>query len=142
MRKRRILLWSVGTLALLVAAAAGFIYWALTQASGSDWLLRQVPGLVIEAPQGSVLGDFSARRLVYTLPNEGGEVRVLGLRWQGLSLTRQKLHIRVLSADEVQVVLAPSKDAKAKAPTSLVLPIDVQIDALSVGNILEGSPIA
>ena len=139
--KRRILLWLIGILLVLLAAAAGFVFWALTRPAGSDWLLRQVPGLVIEAPQGSVLGDFSARRLVYTLPDGGGEVRLIGLRWQGLRLTRYKLYIRALTVDELQLVLAPSKDPQKPllAPTSLALPLAVQVDALTVGRIVQGS---
>ena len=143
MKRRTLVLWLLGTPVLLVAAVIGLGVWLLNQPSGSEWLLSKVPGLTVEAPQGSLLGDFAARRAVYTLPGGAGEVRITGLHWQGLRLTRHSLSIRTLSADVVEVVLACSpKDAaksEPKPPTNLALPLTVQIDALSVGRIVQGS---
>ena len=54
------------TLALLLAAAAAFVAWLLHRPSGGAWLLAHLPGVQVEAPEGSLMGDFSARRLVLT----------------------------------------------------------------------------
>lgn len=140
LKRRTLVLWLLAMPLLLVSAVIGLAVWLLHQPSGSEWLLSKVPGLTVEAPQGSLLGDFAARRAVYTMPGGMGEVRLTGLRWQGLSLTRHSLYIRALAADEVEVVLAPSKgtvSAAPKPPASLALPLTVQIDALSVGHFVE-----
>jgi translocation and assembly module TamB len=128
----------LGTPLVLLAALVLFAAWLLGQASGSAWLLRQIPGLVVEAPQGALIGDFSARTVVYTLSGPQGQVRISGLRWHALRLAWRQIAVARLEADAVELQL-PSSNAATPAPTSLALPLTVEIDTLRVGRLQQGS---
>ena len=137
-RVRRVLLWLTGIVALVLLCAAGFVYWAVEHSAGNAWLLRQIPGLVIEAPEGTLLGSFAARRMTLTLADGKSQIVIEGLRWQDASLAWRHLNITQLQADAVLIKLAPS-DKPATAPTSLVLPLQVDVDRARIGRIEQGS---
>lgn len=132
-----------GTLALpVLASVAGLgAYWALGSAGGSAWLLRQVPGLVVEAPEGALLGDFSARRLAWR--SESFSLELQGLAWQGLSLSWDRspalwgrLRIQSLSAQRLLLDWKSDPDAPpTPAPQDLALPLALDLPALSLGEI-------
>ncbi|MDP0947173.1 hypothetical protein, partial [Klebsiella pneumoniae] len=90
----------------------------LTRASGSAWLLTHLPGVEVEAPQGSLLGDFSAGRVLLHWP--GGSLELRGLRWSGLGV---RAGARVLAASELVVdevtLHDESGDTPVEAPTDL-----------------------
>lgn len=141
-RHARRALFTVGTFvpALLVGAGLA-LYGALNHERGSAWLLTQIPGLQIEAPQGPLLGDFSARRVTYLLPDGRDKVELHGVAWRGLSVAWHRsplmwadLHFDRLQADRVTVTLAPSTEP-TKAPTSLHVPLAVAADAVEIGRI-------
>ena len=138
MSVRRALPWLAGVLALVLVCALGFVYWAVQREAGNAWLLRQIPGLAIEAPQGTLLGSFAARRVTLTLADGKSQIVIEGLRWQDASLAWRHLSITQLQADAVLLKLAPS-DKPAAAPTSLVLPLQVDVDRARVGRIEQGS---
>lgn len=152
LRRRRWPWWIGGLLALLVigllAAYAGG-RWLLTTEAGARRLLGWVPGLSVEAPSGSLLGDFSARRIEYLLPGDG-LLRVDEPAWRGLGLRRLdgpgplpaplprlQLVIERLSATRVLVTpgSAQPESAPTPAPESLTLPIAVELAELAVDEI-------
>ncbi len=148
----RRLLIALGVVVVLVAALLGALWWSLGSDAGTGWLLSrlqsQVPGLVIEGAKGSLRGgDFSADRIVVPLPGEpgqpGGSLTLSGVRWSGLAVERllsrspyAHLSFKSLEADRADLALPPSKAKKepAKAPTSLALPVTVDIEALHIGE--------
>jgi translocation and assembly module TamB len=128
-------------LALAVALVATG-WWAVRSERGSAWLLSALPGVQVEAPQGRLLGDFSAQRLTVRLP--GGDDRIVldGLAWHGLRVERAAaprwLHITLdgLAARRVDVVIAPSPTkAPLAAPADLQLPIELDLRALNIGEL-------
>lgn len=123
----------VGLLAVLVLAAA-FIAWLLHRPAGGAWLLAHLPGVQIEAPEGSLMGAFSARRLVIQWP--GGSAELRGLRWQGLGLTASSglLLAESLSVDEV-LVRSQGSSEPLKPPPDLSLPLGVQVARLHIGRL-------
>lgn len=136
--RRRLLGAGLGLLALLLTAALA-LGWALGSASGSAWLLRRLPGVQLESPAGSLLGDFSARRLSW---QEGGaRLQIEGLRWQGLRLRWSgtaslwaQLTLDTLHAD--RLLLDWQSDASASvAPASLRLPLALQVRALQIDEL-------
>jgi len=135
---RRVLLWLSSLLTLALLSALGFGLWAVKHPAGNVWLLQQVPGLAVDAPEGTLLGGFAARRLVYTLPDGQGQIRIDGLRWQGASWHWRHLSIAQLEADAVIVTLAPSKEP-ATAPKNLSLPLRIDVSQLRVGRVEQGS---
>ena len=125
------------TLGTLVIGAT----WLLKQEAGSAWLLRQLPGLQVDSPRGSLLGNFAARRVVLALPGSKDRITIDGLRWQGLTLAWSesyrlwaRLHFDRLHADVVDVSLTPSTEA-AKPPTGLPISVGLAVDALEVDQI-------
>ncbi len=104
--------------------------------AGSAWLLRQIPGVQVEAPQGALLGAFAARRV--DLQFGANHIRLDGVRWSEPSVGWKSLAFDQLSADEVALELAPSK-TKAEAPTDLLLPLELNVSHLTVTRLRQGN---
>ena len=137
------------TIAVLVVAGLGLVVWSLHSAGGSAWLLSLAPRIKVVAPKGSLLGDFSARRIEITLPGTSGVLRLDAPRWQALSATRgdhgRWLHLTIdtLHADRVTVLPADRKAAAtnepATPPQTLRLPVEIEIHAASVDELRIGA---
>lgn len=138
---------------LVLAAVAGTIA-SLRTASGTAWWLQRLPGLVVDAPQGALLGDFAAASLGIALP--GQRLELHDLRWRGLELgwspvrgawadvVLPELHIgRVMLQAEGQAPAAPA--STLQPPRDLRLPVTLRIDALTVDSVqlpaLGGTPL-
>lgn len=141
-RHGRGLLASVLALPILLAAAGSTLWWGLATQPGSAWLLSHLPGLQIEAQAGSLMGDFSAKRLSYTLPGSEDRLEIDELSWQGLSLAWNTspglwadVRMNALQAKRMQLHLKPSTEA-SKPPVDLRLPLGLRIDALRVDELL------
>jgi len=130
-------------LALLLTLLAGLVLALLAglrTAPGTAWLLARAPGLQIEQPEGSLLGDFSARRLTLTLPGIVEPMVLTGLRWQDLTLeysglTGQWLKIRIAQAQADRLDLALPASSKSGAPADLWLPLELEVQLLRIGEI-------
>ncbi len=115
--------------------------WLMGTEAGTAWLLRQAPGLIsADAPQGKLLGDFSARQLRIHLP-DGTQLQFDGLRWQGLRLgwhSAPQLWAQ-LDADSVQAdrlqIRWKSTDTPSAPPADLRLPLSVQLGKLALGQL-------
>ncbi|HLO93823.1 MAG TPA: hypothetical protein VK195_05860, partial [Burkholderiaceae bacterium] len=124
---RRWLAWGLVLPAVVGTAALGGI-WLMGTEAGTAWLLRQAPDLIsADAPQGRLLGDFSARQLRLHLPG-GTDLQFDGLRWQGLRLGWHespqfwaRLTADSLRADRLEVRWKPS-DTPSTPLTDLRLP--------------------
>ena len=133
-RSLRVLRASLVGLVLLLVLTAGFVAWLLQRPAGGAWLMAHLPGVQIEAPEGSLMGEFKARRLVITWA--GGSAELRGLRWKGLGLTASSglLLAEELSVDEV-VVRSQGSDQPATLPPDLSLPLGVQVARLSIARL-------
>lgn len=140
--RSRLLLTTSLALPTLAATAALALYWGLKTETGTVWLLQQAPGLQIEAPQGPLLGDFSARRLRYQSPTLSIELQ--DLRWQGLSLAWERtpllwgrLEIKRLQARRLTLGWpdSPASTEPSAAPQDLTLPLAVRIAELRVDEV-------
>lgn len=133
-RSLRVLRATLIALALLAAAVAAFVAWLLHRPAGSAWLLEHLPVVQVEAPEGTLLGDFSARRVVLSWP--GGSAELRGLRWRGLGIAvgERALAARELAVDELNVRTQPS-DTPLAAPADLRLPLALRIDSLRIAKL-------
>ena len=128
-------------LPVLLGSAVLTGVWLMGTEAGTTWLLRQAPELVsADAPQGRLLGDFSARQLRIHLP-DGTQLQFDGLRWQGLRLrwnSDPQLWVS-LDADSVQAdrlqVRWKSSDTPSTPPADLRLPVSVQIGKLALAQL-------
>lgn len=133
-RSLRILRAGLIVLAVVVVAVAGFVAWLLQRPAGGAWLLAHLPGVQIEAPEGSLMGDFRARRLILTWA--GGTAELRGLRWSGLGVSPREglLLARELAVEEVVVRTQPSTGPTVEPP-ELSLPLGVHIAKLYIGKL-------
>ena len=125
---------AIALVALLIASVVGVIAWALTTAGGTAWVLERAPGVSVVAPNGALIGDFSAERLDAVVPGTG-TLRLEQLAWQGLRLARAdagrwlSVTIERLRVDRVTFLPSPAPASADKAPLaaprSLRLPVEV-----------------
>ncbi|MDR7268691.1 translocation and assembly module TamB [Pelomonas saccharophila] len=133
-RSLRVLRALLIALALVLLLVAGFIAWLLHRPAGGAWLMAHLPGVQIEAPEGSLMGEFSARRLIITWT--GGSAELRGLHWKGLGLTASDglLLAQELVVDEV-VIRSQASDKPIALPPDLTLPLGVHIASLRVAKL-------
>lgn len=130
----------LAALALVVCGAWAMLHNAWT----TRQLLNWVPGLTVQAPQGALLGDFRAERVVLALPR-GGQLaleqpvwRGLALRWDAGAPYQFGLRADALGAArlDLQWVAAPPEPQPAtQPPTDLVLPVSLDVTHLQLGEI-------
>lgn len=144
--RRSVRIWLLAVLASL----AGLLlipFALLTTESGSQWLLRQVPGLTVEGFSGALLGEWSATQLKWQ--DESAQVQLeypsmaleLSCLWQG------QLCVQQLSATQlaIDVLAADTQDAGSDAfeLIDIALPIHISLAQLSLGKlVLNGEPMA
>ncbi|MCF8204832.1 MAG: hypothetical protein K9J82_07155, partial [Methylotenera sp.] len=133
-RSLRVLRASLIGLVAVIVLVAGIVSWLLHRPSGGAWLLAHLPGVQIEEPQGSLMGEFSARRLVITWP--GGSAELRGLRWKGLGLTASSglLLAEELSVDDL-AIRSQASGEPLQPPPDLSLPLGVQIGSLRIARL-------
>ncbi|MBK6862879.1 MAG: hypothetical protein IPG91_04565 [Ideonella sp.] len=135
-------LWaSAATVLALPLLALGGIAWLATSASGTAWLVARVPGLTVTAPQGSLIGDFAAERVIVALPGSEDRILIHGLRWQGLALARAqaapawlRIEARALHAARVELRLALA--AGSSAPQGLESPVELALETIDIGEFI------
>jgi translocation and assembly module TamB len=130
-------------LALLLAVLATCVGWLVRSEDGTRWLLRQLPMVQARGVQGALLGqDFAVQHLRITW-NSGQaavvvqQARLQGLawRWRPSATAWVGLSASQATAAEVTVDSGPSSDKPLSLPTSLALPLHVQVDALQVARL-------
>ena len=129
-------------LAVLVAAA---LAWTGSE-SMVRWAARQAVDasggrLQIDRPEGSLWRGVRAARIVWHDPaavTVSADDVALVPAWR--ALLARTVHLRSLSAAQVDVVVAPSDGTPAAPPASLALPFAIRLDALSVGELVVRSP--
>lgn len=144
----RALAWTLAALVLPLAVAAllGALLWAVSSPAGSAWVLAQVPGVQVTAPEGSLVGEFAAERVEIALPGAAGANNriVIGrLHWQGLKLrpsltsaTWLRVSVETLQAERVDVLVAPDPAAPPLTPPqTLRLPVEVDLRAVDIGEL-------
>lgn len=138
---RRTTRWLLGgALAVPALALATLLgaYGLARSESGSAWLLGRLPGVQVQAPQGALLGSFSARQVHVDLPG-GDRLDLLGLRWQDLTLSIWARHLSIGSLEAERVVYQSAPKATStplQAPADLRLPLEVAIARVSVGELV------
>ena len=138
---RRAVFVVLGLVLVALAMALGAAWWALRSESGTARLLAWIPGIDIEAPKGTLIGDFEARRITIHLPGDD-RIEIAELSSRGLRIARTdsaawlRIDIDELRARRVDVKLAPSKSSEPlKLPADLQLPVDLAVRTLRVGEL-------
>ncbi len=145
---------SLASLALLVigvvlaVAALVSVWFAVRSPEGTNWLINRatawVPGLKVTDPQGSLWGDFKARRVELDM-GQGSKLTLINPQWQGLRAYRVawapwrlQWHIDALSADSADLLWVSPPNAapttRMVPPTQLNLPVGLRIGSLALGR--------
>jgi translocation and assembly module TamB len=144
-RALRVALAILALAAVLLAGALLLVNWALRSEGGSAWTLRQMPGVEVVNPRGTLLGDFAAESLVLRF-GQGGALRLSEPAWQGLRVSRLRLgpvyaHVDIasLSAARGELTLpetdADPRTAPSRPPQDLLLPLTLHLGRLSLGQL-------
>lgn len=148
-RRRSWLGWTLGLLIplLLVAGVLLALVSAVTTATGTARLLAWLPKVTVTEPDGPLLGDFSARRIVVDLGSaEHPDDRIVLERpaWRGLQLRRSalpgilaRLEWQDISVERIEVVSTPSAEPgpPMQPPQTLRLPVLLRVERLTVGEL-------
>lgn len=137
---RRLLKALVGTIVaivlVLVLAAVGLWWWAGTQHS-LDWTLAQIAksqAMRAEGVSGSLREGLTAQHLQWEKDGLKIEAFDVDFAWQPLAIARDTVKIEHLNATRLRIEdRRPPKPSVV--PTSLTLPIRVEVDDLRVGQV-------
>lgn len=154
---RHALLGLSGTLAviLLIATLVAGLFWAAGTTGGSTWLLARLAlvgvNVQVDGLEGTLIGDFKARRVVVTVGSTKVVVdqpvwRALSVRYTDYADTWARIHVQSLVAQKVTVTVAASGEGKPfQLPKNLHLPVELQIDDLQAAEVqvpgLENHPL-
>ena len=140
----RWLLWAVLALLLLLALALGGVWiWAGSEGSLATALRlagAQQP-LVTDEVTGTVRGGGKVRRLVWDKAGLRVEVHDAELLWTPAALLHRTLQIDQLSATRIVIDdQRPKGEPSAGPPTSLALPLNIEVKALRAGELRWAGP--
>ncbi len=132
--------WTLLALVLLLAIAVGVL---LGTASGSRWLLAQVPGLTVEAFDGRLGQRWQADRLLWEQDGNRVEVGKPRFAWSPGCLLKRTLCIDELIAGDIVLNFPPTEPAPDAEPFTLPdldLPLALQVERIDIGRVtLNGS---
>lgn len=149
---RHVLVWWLPGLAMLAVLACSFVFWLLASQAGSRLLLttaaQQLDGQAL-AVRGSVLRGLEVGRLDLNVSGTRIGISDLRLNVNWRALGNRLLHVREISATNVEIGLTAGEDAptddKPDEPFSLpALPVDIAVDRLALGEfhlLQDGQPL-
>jgi translocation and assembly module TamB len=143
--------WCIVIVSVALLSLLGVCAWVIGSEQGTAWALAQQDRVVVEQLRGNLFDGFSAQRIVvHWGPAREHRVVIDTPRASGLRFARGstgawlRIHAERAAADRVSVQLAPST-AAAKLPAHLRLPVEIEVDAASVGTLelprLAGHPL-
>ncbi|WP_414632010.1 translocation/assembly module TamB domain-containing protein [Achromobacter sp. UBA4530] len=139
---RHVLVWWLPGLAMLVALAAGFIFWLVASQNGTRLLLttaaQQLEGQALDV-NGSLLHGVTVGRLELTAGGTHVDIHDLDLSVRWSALGDRLLHVRNLSAGSVRVDMESSPETppaeESSEPFTLPkLPVTIAVDRLALGD--------
>ena len=139
---RHVLVWWLPGLAMLVALAAGFIFWLVASQNGTRLLLttaaQQLEGQAQDV-NGSLLHGVTVGRLELTAGGTHIDIHDLDLSVRWRALGDRLLHVRNLSAGAVRVDIESSPETppaeESSEPFTLPkLPVTIAVDRLALGD--------
>jgi translocation and assembly module TamB len=133
--------WAVSALGVLLAALAG-----LGWLGGSESGLRVLCSLLtqasagrlhIEAPGGSLLGDWTAQSVRWRDGSLEVDIRQLSVVWSPRELLGRHLAVERIDAASVRVFFVLTSEPIIP-PDSLRLPVSAKIGRVAIGRVLFG----
>ncbi|MEX0605970.1 MAG: translocation/assembly module TamB domain-containing protein [Marinobacter sp.] len=133
---RRLLIALAIVILVPVLLVAGILL-ALRSETGTAWVIEQVPGLEVDAGQGSLFGVWQADSLRW----QGYGVRLVlvapYIDWSPGCLWRKTLCLDTLRVSDIDVKTQPGEDSGESAGINLpavILPINLEIGKVDLGS--------
>jgi len=127
--------WTLLGAILLLIVGLGAL---LGTTGGSRWLLAQVPGLSVEAFDGTLGRRWQAERLLWQQGDNRVEVERPRLAWSPACLLKRTLCIDELVAGDIELVFPPAEPEPDAEPFSLPdidLPLALQVGRIEIGRL-------
>lgn len=145
---RRLLVGLGPAVLLLIAVAAGFLYWCAGTQQGTRWLLhtaaQQLDGH-IDGVHGSIWSGLRVRDLDLKFPGAAVRIQQLQLDVDWRAFLDHRLRMRVLAADRVDLDLASTGQPPSQEPLRMpVLPVGIVLEHFGVGELnirQDGKPL-
>ncbi len=142
-RLRRAALVVLAAVVLLVGVFVATALWLLRSDDGTRWLLARLPGVKVQGLTGSAAsGRFAADRLVINWPGSKVTVTIDGLdadgvrfRWEPERGVWVAIQADRVSARSVAVNSGPTSTAAPVPPSSLEMPLRLDVRALTVAEL-------
>ena len=142
-KKYRLLKYTLGGLVIMLGSMTGGATWLLNTESGLHFAVFKLPqyaqiNIAADTLSGSILGGFSAQNLRIQTPSSDLDFSNLHFAWQPRELLHAHLHINDLSVGDIHITNKPHPKEPSKPatlPETLDLPISINVDKLSVGQL-------
>ncbi|UHL64114.1 translocation/assembly module TamB domain-containing protein [Paralcaligenes sp. KSB-10] len=136
---RRIFVGLGPTAVLLLAVACGFVYWCVGTQAGTRWVFltaaEQLDGKA-EGIQGSIWNGVQIRTLQVKVPGVNMAAENLQVQVNWGDFLDHSLHIRMLSADKLDLDLIRSPPKSPNGPFKMPgLPVGVELDRFALGEL-------
>ncbi len=126
------------SIAALLGALLLAVVLLLGSASGSRWLLSQVPGLQVEGFSGRLGGAWQADSLTWQQDATRVQIEQPAFSWSPACLLRMTLCIEHLRTPVIDLTLAPSEASADSGPVSLPtlnLPLALELGEVQIGTL-------
>lgn len=145
---RRLLVGLGPTALLLIAVAAGFLYWCAGTQQGTRWLLhtaaQQLDGH-IDGVHGSIWSGLRVRDVDLKFPGAAVRIRQLQFDVDWRAFLDHRLRVRVLAADRVDLDLASTGEPPSQEPLRMpALPVGIVLEHFGIGELnirQDGKPL-
>ncbi len=144
---RRVVAGLGPTVVLLMAVSCGFVFWCVASDTGTRWVvqtaIRHLDGQAKDI-EGSIWSGVRIGRLDLVLPEVTIKAQGLQVHVAWSEFLDHRLHIRLLTADQLELDVPRAPPAPAAAPFKLPpLPISIVLDRFALGTLklrLDGQP--
>ncbi len=147
---RRFLLWGIPLLVLALMLLSGFIYWVVASQPGSRWAVQTAMPYVqgsAQGVQGTIWSGLRIERLILNVPDTHIEVSGARLFVEWRELLDRRLHVREISAQQLDIALSTPSEPKPVSDTEFsmpTLPVSIAVDKVAVGQLFvqqDGQPL-
>ena len=129
-RKRHPLRWLAVMLVVIILVPillVGAALLLLRSETGTAWIIDRIPGLTVDAGQGTLLGQWQASRLQWQGYGINLELQQPMLDWSPSCLFQKRLCIETLHAKAMDLQTAPSSDGTESASGFTLPVIDIPL---------------
>ncbi|HMM46659.1 MAG TPA: translocation/assembly module TamB domain-containing protein [Thiobacillaceae bacterium] len=136
----RKLAWGAGGAVAALVLLAGALVWLTTTERGFLRLASAAPSLsggrvTLDGVQGHLGAPLSVRKLTILTARQRIDIEGLRIEWRPRALLQRRLEVDLLAAQTLRLVTLEKSAAPLAAPTSLRLPVEVQVHAFDLGRL-------